>query len=49
MKQIIRFSHLEELTREVVDVFIKRITLYRDKRGEIIWNFVDACTGDGEG
>lgn len=49
MKQIIRFSHLKELTQEVVDIFIKRITLYRDKRVEIEWNFVDAHTGGGEG
>ena len=41
MKQIIRFSHLEELTQEAVDVFIKRVTLYRDKRVEIEWNYVD--------
>lgn len=49
MKQIIRFSHLKELTQEAVDIFIKRITLYRDKRVEIEWNFVDAYTGGGEG
>ena len=41
MKQMIRFSHLEELTQEAVDVFIKRITLYRDKRVEIAWSFRD--------
>ncbi|MCH5343697.1 MAG: recombinase family protein [Acetatifactor sp.] len=39
MKQIIRFSHLEELTQEAVDIFIKRVTLYRDKRVEIEWSF----------
>jgi len=39
MKQIIRYSHLEELTQEVVDIFIKRIYVYRDKRVEIEWNF----------
>lgn len=39
MKQIIRYSHLEELTQEVVDVFIKKVTAYRGKRVEIEWNF----------
>ncbi len=45
MKQIIRLSHLERLTREVVDAFVKRIHLYRDKRVEIEWNFAEggAC------
>lgn len=45
MKQIIRFSHLEELTQEIVEIFIKRVTLYRDKRVEIEWNFAE---GGGE-
>lgn len=39
MKQIIRYSHLEVLTQEVVDVFIKKIMVYKDKRVEIEWNF----------
>lgn len=39
MKQIIRYSHLEELTQEVVDVFIKKVTVYKGKRVEIEWNF----------
>ena len=39
MKQVIRFSHLEVLTQEVVDIFIKKIYVYRDKRVEIEWNF----------
>ena len=39
MKQVIRFSHLEILTQEVVDIFIKKIYVYRDKRVEIEWNF----------
>ncbi|MCM1194137.1 MAG: recombinase family protein [Acetatifactor muris] len=42
MKQIIRYSHLEELTQEAVDVFIKKIYVYKDKRVEIEWNF---CSG----
>ncbi len=41
MKQIIRYSHLEVLTQEVMDVFIKKIYVYRDKRVEIEWNFRD--------
>lgn len=39
MKQIIRYSHIEELTQEVVDTFIKRVYAYKDKRVEIEWNF----------
>ncbi|MCI8577747.1 MAG: recombinase family protein [Lachnospiraceae bacterium] len=39
MKDIIRFSHMEGLTQEVVDTFIKKITVYKDKRIEIEWNF----------
>lgn len=44
MKQIIRYSHLEELTQEVVDVFIKKATVYKGKRMEIEWNFSE-CMG----
>lgn len=40
MKQIIRYSHIEELTQEVVDTFIKKVYAYKDKRIEIEWNFV---------
>ena len=39
MKQVIRYSHLEVLTQEVVDVFIKKIYIYKDKRVDIEWNF----------
>lgn len=39
MKQIIRYSHMEELTQEMVDVFIKKISVYKDKNVEIEWNF----------
>lgn len=39
MKRIIRYSHIEELTQEVVDAFIKRVYAYKDKRVEIEWNF----------
>ena len=39
MKQVIRYSHLEVLTQEVVDIFIKKIYVYKDKRVEIMWNF----------
>ena len=41
MKQVIRYSHLEILTQEVVDIFIKKIYVYKDKRVEIVWNFRD--------
>lgn len=40
MKLIIRYSHIEELTQEIVDVFIKKVSAYKDKRIEIEWNFV---------
>ena len=39
MKQVIRYSHLEVLTQEVVDIFIKKIYVYKDKKVEIQWNF----------
>lgn len=41
MKEIIRFSLMEKLTQEAVDVFIKKVTIYRDKRVEIEWNYAD--------
>jgi len=46
MKQIIRFSCLEELTEEAVKIFIKRVTLYRDKRVEIEWNYTEEDAKD---
>ncbi len=39
MKQVIRYSRLEELTQKAVDAFIKRIYVYKDKRVEIEWIF----------
>ncbi|MCM1162257.1 MAG: recombinase family protein [Roseburia sp.] len=39
MKQIIQYSHIEVLTQEVVDTFIKKIYVYKGKRAEIEWNF----------
>ena len=39
IKEIIRFSQMEKLTQEAVDVFIKKVTIYRDKRVEIEWNY----------
>ncbi len=39
MKQMIRYSHMEKLTQEIVDIFIKKIYVYRDKKVEIEWNF----------
>lgn len=44
MKQIIRYSHLETLTREAVDTFSKKIYVYKDKRVEIEWNFRESRT-----
>ena len=43
MKQIIRYSHIEELTQKVVDTFIRRVYAYKDKRIEIEWNFSMDC------
>lgn len=40
MREIIRFSRMERLTQEVVDAFIKKVTIYRDRRVEIEWNYV---------
>ena len=39
MKLVIRFSHMEKLTQELVDTFIKRIYVYKEKRVKIEWNF----------
>lgn len=39
MKDIIRFSEMKELTQEMVDVFIKKVTVYKGKRVEIEWNY----------
>ena len=43
MKQKNRYSHIEELTQEVVDTFIRRVYAYKDKRIEIEWNFSMDC------
>lgn len=49
MKLIIRYSHIEKLTQEVADVFIKRVYVYKGKRVEIEWNFyVDRRSSQGE-
>ena len=39
MKQVIRYSHMEKLTQELVDTFVKKVYVYKDKRVEIEWNF----------
>ena len=39
MRQIIRYSHIEQLTQDLVDTFIERIYVYKDKRVEIKWKF----------
>lgn len=41
MKQIIRYSHLETLTQEVVDAFAKKIYIYKNRKVEIEWSFSD--------
>lgn len=42
MKQIIRYSHMEELTEELLEAFVKKIHVYKDKSVEIEWTFADA-------
>ena len=39
MKQVIRYSHMEKLTQELVDTFVKKVYVYKDKRVEIMWDF----------
>lgn len=39
MKLVIRYSHMEKLTQELVNTFVKKIYVYKDKRVEIMWNF----------
>lgn len=39
MKQIIRYAHMKELTQEAVDIFIRKVTVYKGKKVEIAWNF----------
>lgn len=39
MKQVIRYSCMEEFTQELADAFIERIYVYKDKRVEIEWKF----------
>lgn len=42
LKQVIRYSHIDKLTQEVVDTFIKAIYVYHDKTVEIEWQFVES-------
>ncbi len=39
MKQIICDSHVNELTQDVVGIFIKKVKAYKGKRIEIEWNY----------
>ena len=39
MKDIIRFSEMKEVTQKMVDVFIKKVTVYKGERAEIEWNY----------
>ena len=49
MKQVIRYSHLEVLTQEVVDIFIKRIYVFKGKRVEIQWSYSNHLPHAGYG
>ncbi|MDE7048367.1 MAG: recombinase family protein [Lachnospiraceae bacterium] len=39
MKQVIRYSHMEKLTQELADTFVKKVYVYKGKRVKIEWNF----------
>ena len=39
MKQIICDSRVNELTQDVVGIFIKKVKAYKGKRVEIEWNY----------
>lgn len=39
MKILIHYLHIEELTQEVVDTFVKKVYLYKGKKVEVEWNF----------
>lgn len=39
MKQVIRYSHMEKFTQDLVYTFIERIYIYKNKRVEIKWKF----------
>lgn len=39
LKQVLRYSQVSELTQEVVDAFISKIKVYRNKAVEIEWAF----------
>lgn len=39
MKQVIRYSHMEKLTQELTDTFVKKVYVYKGKRVKIEWNF----------
>lgn len=43
MEQMLRYAPMEELTREVVHAFIRKVTVYKGKRIEIEWNFSMGC------
>lgn len=36
---------IEELTQEVVDTFVRNVSVYQDKRIEIVWNFASVLPG----
>src|SRR5574344_1998020 len=45
LNQVIRYSHIEKLTQEVVDTFIQSIYVYHDKSIEIEWKFTEHSVG----
>lgn len=43
MNEVIKQSHIEQLTSEIVAVFIKKIQVFSEKQIEIQWQFSDRC------
>lgn len=39
MRQVIQYFHIEELTGDVVNAFIKKVNVYKGKKIEVEWNF----------
>ena len=38
-KRVVRDFHMEKLTQDLVNIFMKKIYVYKDRRVEIEWNF----------
>lgn len=38
-RKVLQYSQMEELTQEIADTFIQKVSIYKDKRVEIEWTF----------